>query len=68
MNKIGQYWKSILAVVGLLLTLLTALSSVWGDDAPTWVPFVIAALTAVSVYRVPNADGPNVRLSKPKGE
>ena len=65
MNTVARYWKAIAAVVGLVLTLLTSLQSVWGDSAPEWVPFAVAALTAISVYRVENAPLPEKNADQP---
>lgn len=45
-----RYWKSIIAAVGLALTLLTSLEPVWGDNVPSWVPVAISVLTAAGVY------------------
>lgn len=51
--------KAIVASVGALLILLTSALEVFdewiGEDAEGWVTFVIALLTAVSVYLVRNA-------------
>lgn len=50
LSSLSRYWKTIIAVVGLTLTVLTSLEPVWGDNLPSWVPVAIAVLTSVSVY------------------
>lgn len=50
MNKIFQYAKTIAALIGAILTSVSAVI----PDAPLWLTVALAIATAVSVFVVPN--------------
>lgn len=56
MSKIinGQAAKAIVALIGAVSTLLSHYANSW------WQPSVVAALTLIGVYLVPNASPPPV--------
>lgn len=52
--NLNRYRKFIVAAVGALVVGLTA---AFGNDVPSWFNTVIAVLTALGVYQVPNTNG-----------
>lgn len=54
----AQYRKAVVALVGFVVQLVQL--GVLDDDASKWVTAVIAGLTLLGVYQVPNddVDGP----------
>lgn len=60
-EKVQQYAKAIVSLVGAVLT---AGAFTLPDEVQPWVGLVMAVLTAVATYAVPNkpaADGPDHR-------
>lgn len=64
LGSASRYWKTIIATVGLAATVLTSLQPLWGANTPSWVPVIIAALTAVGVYAKTNTP-PTGQLADP---
>ena len=57
MNKVAPYAKTVVAILGSVLTVVMAQ---WpeNDDVQRWGAILSALLTAVLVYAVPNKDVP----------
>lgn len=51
MNNSGKYAKFIISILG---TVMSGLTTYYGTAS--WEPFAVAALTAATVYLVPNHD------------
>lgn len=54
LTYLSRYKKTVAAVVGLVVVLVTGLQAGFGDDLPDWVPTVGAIATAFSVWWVKN--------------
>lgn len=49
----SKYSKFIVAAVGALVV---GLAAAFGDNVPSWFNSVVAVLTALGVYQVPNRE------------
>jgi type IV secretory pathway VirB2 component (pilin) len=50
-NNMGKYNKFIVAIVG---GVVSGLNLYFGDGNPEWVGMLVAIVTALGVYQVPN--------------
>jgi hypothetical protein len=55
MDKITPYAKTVVAIIGAVLTVVLV-QFADNEAVQTWGPIVSAFVTAVSVYAVPNKD------------